>query len=325
MASILVVFVVIVFYLVLVFCGSRAVLVVESRPSVVEFVKTTETIESLSQEDLLYKNLENYGMNLRGKSEMSMLDEVAAGAAALAEMQSHVGRIPTAVDSMERRDQKMAGYIVKRSAVATGADGGPAGCPKVVDDCENTVFEGKTPGCASDDPMGLTDRRQLTLSELQGDRTEQHLNNDLLQQMTILCTTVQNLGQQMQDGLPTERIRNQEDFATESLRREDDYNKMEKTMTAKMEEGFKSEQQARQQAQSEIMQGLKDEENARQMVPKDLEVLKEEMKSLQRRSGSTVCSEASTGVGLGGFGAFAGPPAYASQFSDIFIPRKDGI
>ena len=63
--SILVVFVVIVFYPC--FCGSRALLVVESLPSVLELVKTTETIESLSQQDLLCKNLKKYAINQRGK------------------------------------------------------------------------------------------------------------------------------------------------------------------------------------------------------------------------------------------------------------------
>ena len=58
------------------------------------------------------------------------------------------------------------------------------------------------------------------------------------------------------------------------------------------------------------------------MAKKDLEALTEEMKSLQRRSASTVCSEASTGVGLGGSGTFARLPASASRFSEIFIPRK---
>ena len=43
----------------------------------------------------------------------------------------------------------------------------------------------------------------------------------------------------------------------ERSRRQEDYKNMEETMSAKMEEGFRSEQQARQQAQSEIMQGLK--------------------------------------------------------------------
>ena len=45
----------------------------------------------------------------------------------------------------------------------------------------------------------------------------------------------------------------------------------------------KNERLARQQAQNEI----------KQMVKKDLDALKEEMKGLQMGSGSTVCSEAS--------------------------------
>ena len=47
-----------------------------------------------------------------------------------------------------------------------------------------------------------------------------------------------------------------------------------------MAEGLRSEQQARQQAQNEIMKGLKNEENARQVVQKDLAVMKEEIKNL---------------------------------------------
>ena len=96
-------------------------------------------------------------------------------------------------------------------------------------------------------------------------------------------------------------------------------------MTVKMEEGFKSEQRTRQLAKSETMKGLKDEETARQMVQKDLDILKEVIKSLQMGSGSTVCSEASTGVGLGSSDTFAWPPALASPFSEIFIPRKMGF
>ena len=71
----------------------------ESLPSVSESVKTTETIESLSQQDLLCKNLESYAEKQRGKSEMSMLDQIAAEAAALAEMQTQVEDVPTVVDS----------------------------------------------------------------------------------------------------------------------------------------------------------------------------------------------------------------------------------
>ena len=99
----------------------------------VSTVKTTDTIESLTQQELLYKNLENYAGNQRGESGMSMLDNVAAEAAALAEMQTQVVDSPTIVASMEVETVPMAGHIAKRSALAMGADGGPAGCPKVVD------------------------------------------------------------------------------------------------------------------------------------------------------------------------------------------------
>ena len=97
---------------------------------------------------------------------------------------------------------------------------------------------------------------------------------------------------------------------------------MKKTMTAKMEEGFKSEQQARQLDRSEIMKGLKDEESARQMVQKDLEVLKEEMKAC-RCEAEAHC--AAHWKGLGGSGTFARRPAFASRFSEVFIPRIEGI
>ena len=146
----------------------------------------------------------------------------------------------------------------------------------------------------------------------QSPRKEQYQNSDLLHHMTILCQTVQNLGKQMQEGFAAERTRRQEDIETESQKRRDDYNGMEQKMTAKMEDGFKGEKMARQQAQDEI----------KQMVKKDLDAFKEEMKSLHRKSGCTVCSEASTGVGLGGSGTFARPPTLASWFNDIFLPRK---
>ena len=66
----------------------------------------------------------------------------------------------------------------------------------------------------------------------------------------------------MQDGFAAERTRRQEDFATGSLRRQDDCNKMEKMMTAKMEECFfLTNKLARLQAPDEI----------KQMAKKDLE------------------------------------------------------
>ena len=84
--------------------------------------------------------------------------------------------------------------------------------------------------------------------------------------MTFLCATVQSLGRQMQD-VQSLGKQMQEGFATESLRRQEGYNNMEKSMTAKMEKDFRCEQLARQQAQIET----------KQVVQKDLDVLKKEM------------------------------------------------
>ena len=86
---------------------------------------------------------------------------------------------------------------------------------------------------------------------------------------------------------------------------------MEETLSAKMEEGVRSKQQARQQAQNEIMKGLKNEDNARQLVQRDPAVMKEEIKNLKIES--TVCTKAKTGVGLGASGTFARLPALASR------------
>ena len=71
-------------------------------------------------------------------------------------------------------------------------------------------------------------------------------------QMTLLCQTVQSLGRQMQE-VQNLGEQMQDGFATESCRRQEDYIKMEEAMTTKMEEGFRNEQQAREQARKEIM------------------------------------------------------------------------
>ena len=59
--------------------------------------------------------------------------------------------------------------------------------------------------------------------------------------------------------------------------------------------------------QNEIAQGLRNEGNARQLVQKEPAVMKDEIKHLKMGSDSTVCIEASTGVGLGS-GTVARPP-----------------
>ena len=90
-----------------------------------------------------------------------------------------------------------------------------------------------------------------------------------------------------------------EDKCRKSRRRQADYIKMEEVMTAKMKEGFRNEQQARQQAQKKTMAGLENEGNARQMVQIDLQAIKDKIRQLESgsNSGGTVGSEVSTAVG----------------------------
>ena len=239
-----------------------------------------ETIESQSQQDLLGKKLENYAEARRSNPVMSMLAEVTEAAVALADMQTQPENLLIAVDDVTVAAGKPAGHISKKMTVGTGEDGVRAGCPQMIDDYENTVYEDRTPNLASDDAMGRIEPRQQSWSEARGSQTVIDQNNDILQQIPMLCSTLRNLSSRMQ-----------EEFAAERNSRHEEHRKMEQKISAKMEESLRSERQARQLAQNEIMKGLKNEENATQMVQKDLAVMKEEIKNLKMGSGGTVCSE----------------------------------
>ena len=244
-----------------------------------------------------------------------MLDEVAAEAARIAEALTPPGGSDADADNMKiDSSTKASGRCTKRQAVAACEDGGLEGRAIRFDDCEHTVFEGKTSGNVSDE----TDRTA---------RQDQTHKADLLKQMTLLCQTihsldrqmqeVQNLGKQMQDG-----------FATESCRRLEDHKKMEEAMTTKVEEGPRGEQQAREQAQKEIMDGFKNGENARQVVQNDLQAIKDKIRQLESGSGSgsTVGSEVSTAVGRGPSATFARPPqGVAVRLNDSFMRRRMGF
>ena len=90
-----------------------------------------------------------------------MHEEVAAKAAAMAEVQTELEDLPTMEDSMEAETARMADHNVKRMAVATGEGKGPERRTILVDDCENTVIEGNAHGGLSDEPMGQTPRTEL--------------------------------------------------------------------------------------------------------------------------------------------------------------------
>ena len=93
-------------------------------------------------------------------------------------------------------------------------------------------------------------------------RAEQHQNHDLLQQITLLCATVQSLGTQMQD--------------VQSL--------------GKQNAGRICSRRQRPLRWNRLKMRLS------RGGKKDIDALKEEMKNVQRGSGSTVCSEASNGL-----------------------------
>ena len=54
----------------------------------------------------------------------------------------------TAVDNVAVTTGKPAGHISKKMPVETGDAGVRAGCPQMVDDYENTVYEDRTPDLA---------------------------------------------------------------------------------------------------------------------------------------------------------------------------------
>ena len=83
-------------------------------------VKTAETIESQTQPESLFTELPNNAENQRVVAEMSMLDELTAEAARLAEAQTQPAGLDTGVDSVEVETAKMAGHCAKRLAVAAG-------------------------------------------------------------------------------------------------------------------------------------------------------------------------------------------------------------
>ena len=84
---------------------------------------------------------------------------------------------------------------------------------------------------------------------------------------------------------------------------------------------FRNAQHARQQIPSEIVQGFKNEEKCKKLVQNELAVMKDELKNLKMGRGSTVLSEANTGVGWES-GTFAWLPPLTSRWNDIFVPRK---
>ena len=101
--------------------------------------------------------LPNYAEKQRVAANMNMLDEEAAEAARMAEVQTQLVGRDAEADNMEiDSSTKAAGHCAKRQAVAACEDGGPEGRAIRFDDCEHTIFEGKTSGNGSDETCQTT-------------------------------------------------------------------------------------------------------------------------------------------------------------------------
>ena len=106
----------------------------------------------------------NYAEEQRETARKNMLDEVAAEVARMAEEMMLPDGSDANADNMEiDSSTKAAGLCTKRQAVALGKDGGLEGRAIRFDDCEHTVFEGKTSGKGSVRQTELHDWTKFTM------------------------------------------------------------------------------------------------------------------------------------------------------------------
>ena len=161
--------------------------------------------------------------------------------------------------------------------------------------------------------MGQTDRKQMTLSEPQGSRTERHQNNDLLQQMTVLRAIVQSLSICKMCKAQRNECRK--------------VSRLQVSVSRKITGIWSRRWRPRWKKASKTNKWPDSRPKMRssRWRKKDQDALKEEMKGLQIGSGRTVCSEASTGVRLGGSGTIVRPPSFCLPVQWNFHPKEDGI
>ena len=143
-------------------------------------------------------------------------------------------------------DDTPMGHVSKQIKVGIDGDGISTGSPNRIYDHAKSTTE---------DLLGRPEMKRQLVTESPSSRVVDDQSDMALQQMAMLCESVKMLGTQMREG-----------FDTEGARREEDHKNLEEKMSARMEEGFKNEQQARQQIHSEIMQEFTNEEHARQLI-----------------------------------------------------------
>ena len=175
-------------------------------------------------------------------------------------------------------------HVSKHIKLGSEGEGLPHGSPKRLD----TVVKSNT-----EDSMG---RQETWNSSCQNDvevRSAKilHMLKSLSQSMKDVVGTVDNLGKKMEGN-----VNNLEDKMNER------YKNFEEKMSVQMEAGFKNEEYTRQLFQNETA------------------VRSEDIKKIRMDSG-TVCSEASTAIGLGS-GTFARPPPLSSSWTETWVRRK---
>ena len=100
-----------------------------------------ETIESQTQQDLLYKDLENYADARRNDPARTMLAEVAEAAMMQAEAETQPDDPAMAVGNVTETDGVPVGQISKKIAVEAGGSGMRPGSLNRIEDHENTAIE----------------------------------------------------------------------------------------------------------------------------------------------------------------------------------------
>ena len=220
------------------------------------------------------------------------------------------------VDELIETDGVPVGHIVKKRAVEDGTEGSRVGIPNRIDDHASTVIADQAKSTV-EDHVGRSEIGRDPVTESQTKKIAEDHSARILHQMNLLFESMQSMGTKMDLRVGQVENRVQEDVAKEGRLRIPEYENLEKKMSAKMEEGERK-------MTTKTEEGFKNEEIARQVIQKELAVEKDELKNVKMGSGSTLCSEASTGIGIGS-GTFARPPPLTSRWSEIFHSEEDGM
>ena len=111
------------------------------------YKKTTETIESQSQPELLYESLQNYAASRRDDGSRSLLVEVAEAAMFQAEAERQPDDSTMVENNEKVTDGIELGLVAKKNfAAEAGAEGSQVGSPSRIDDRASKNHSGRPNG-----------------------------------------------------------------------------------------------------------------------------------------------------------------------------------